>query len=243
ADGAVRTRYADYDGANEGVTKAVTLVFTRAEPMEASCQAEPGVPFMGAGAGRIAAAGYPVGDSGMSCTASARITGLNIPLTFMDRRSRGWFKEDHWTPRPIYMCGAGRATGPNCLGRVSLLLDDWGFSGPDERKNCLLMDGADCANTGYYRMLNAVFVAGGAGGDGSASRLASLLAGVSPTDENAFFMSFAGSDSPYGPFTDNQQSEHLNVIEWETTPFRYPNREYEHSFNAREKCFLGLRCN
>jgi hypothetical protein len=183
-----------------------------------------------------AAPAYPSGLSGLACQAQADVTAVRIPRFFLDGT---WSSVQHDTPVTIRMCAVGRVTSGRCSGQLGMLLDDWGYAGPDEAKECALAweGGTTCANQGYYDQVHAVYGVGGGGG--GASKLASLVAGTSPIDEGFFYLSFRGRESPYGPFTETVQKSHGDVL-WETTPYQNPsNNRYD---APRTNCWLGETC-
>ena len=104
--------------------------------------------------------------------------GYRIPQFFLETSQKGFFQADHWTPRDIPVCSSERAVGGECPSWVPILLDDWGFSGKDEMKECPLNhEGkSGCDNKGYFNLVNKSYVAesklAGTWGDTPASELA-----------------------------------------------------------------------
>lgn len=231
-------RYADFDALRTSGT-TTTLVFTRATNVQVACRA------LGASdrlqpsdAHPLAQGTYPDGDHGLSCLARADLTGFRIPTNFLDGNMSN---ARHYRPLVIPACAVGRPVNGNCPGRLGMLLDDWGYVGQDEARECALgWEGKDtCANQGYYDQALSVYQATPAARAGSASRLAAVVAGGSPIDEDFFFISFRGSEGRYGPYTESVQSSHGDLY-WETTPFQHPrNVQYD---GPRSNCWLGNPC-
>lgn len=238
ANAQANARYNDFDAlASAGTTS--TLVFTSAENMSVNCAPLRGGDRLQPSAPHPLAAGtYPSGLQGISCQARAEIRGIRIPRNFLDN---GLANTRHWRPITIPACAVGRPRGGGCPGRLGMLLDDWGYEGQLEARECALAweGGTTCENQGYYDQVKNVYDATPAPYAGSASRLASLVAGSSPIDEDFFYLSFRGSESMYGPFNETVQSSHGDLI-WETTPFQNPfNTRYD---APRTDCFLGVPC-
>jgi hypothetical protein len=219
----------------------ITQVFTRAHPIEVTCERADPDTFLTFKPIRPVDAAIASEETGMTCTARAAMEGYRIPRFFLENDQRGFFNEQHWEPRQIPICAAGRASGGDCPARYGIALDDWGFSGKDELKECPLAPegGGSCSNQGYYDMVKrsyrkqANFAAGGLRGD--ASDLAEAVVGKSPIDENHFYMSFRGSESQY---TDSLGASHQQ-IRWETTPWKWPSA---YSQSQRDNCWLGRKC-
>ncbi len=240
AQARAQAMYTDFDAfANTGST--VTQVFTQATNLQVSCRA------MNAGADQLdylappplAQAAFPAGDSGSLCSAEAVLEGIRIPRSFLDGEP---FKAQHFNAVPLKVCATGRAVGGSCPGALALVLDDWGFSGRDEAQQCPLAvnGGAACDNQPYYDMARSVYdrSMGSFRYKGAASKLASLVAGASPIDEDFFYMSFRGNESPHGPFREDLTESHGDRV-WETTPWEKPGR-YKNPI--RTNCWLGLTC-
>ena len=231
-------RYVDFDALRtSGAT--TTLVFTRAENMQVGCRPLQGGDRLQPSAPHAFAAGtYPSGQQGIVCQAQADITGFRIPRFFLDGNMSN---ARHFRPIRIPACAVGRPVAGNCPGRLGMLLDDWGYSGQLEARECALAweGGTTCENQGYYDQAASVYAATPAPMAGSASRLASLVAGASPIDEDFFYLSFRGRESTYGPYQETVQSSHGDLL-WETTPFQHP---YNSRYDApRTDCWLGNTC-
>jgi hypothetical protein len=185
---------------------------------------------------------YPTFRRGMTCSARAEMSGIRIPRRFLDGTL---FQAQHWRPLTSPACAVGRPVGGACPGRLATRLDDWGYVGQLEARECALAwEGGDtCENQGYWDQAKSAYdaatAADGTPYTGSASRLASLVAGMSPIDEDWFFMSFRGSEGMYGPYTEWVQSSHGDLY-WETTPFQ--NRYNARYDAARWPCYLGKQC-
>ena len=231
-------RYSDFDALRSGGT-TTTLVFTQASNMQIGCrQLQGGDRLQPSNPDPLASGTYPTGLHGITCQARADITGIRIPRRFLDNNLA---QAQHWRPITIPACAVGRPRNGNCPGRLGMLLDDWGYQGPDEARECALAweGGVACANQGFYDQAASVYAATPVAHPGAASMLASLVAGSSPIDEDFFYMSFRGCESPYGPYQETVQSSHGDLI-WETTPFQ---NQYNDRYDApRTDCFLGVPC-
>jgi hypothetical protein len=232
-------RYQDFDALRSGRT-TITQVMTQTTNMQINCQPlGNGNPLRPAAPDALAAGAYPGGGSGISCSARAQVSAVNIPRNFLD----GNLSEvRHYRPLTIPICAVGRPNRGNCPGRVMMLLDDWGYSGQQEARECALAweGGTTCENQGYYDQVKSAYDATPADMMGAASRLASVVAGSSPIDEDFFYMSFRGRESSEGPYTETVRSSHGDLL-WETTPFNRPtNSLYDDP--SRTNCWLGNPC-
>lgn len=236
--------YEDREGRHAATTRATTdWAFTRADIVEMECGKEPGLESELEPVKPLQHS-YPRGDTVMTCNAGMLVKGWRIPLSFVDQNATGFFKHSHRQNLDYGLCAAGRSKGMECANRFMILLDDWGYSGPEERKECPLSHekGGECANRGYWHMTERAFqeqLATGANGKRPAgSDLAKATVGKSPIDENHFYMSFRGSESSLKPYTDTVKLSHKQV-EWETSPWSAP---VEYKKSKRENCWLGLPC-
>ncbi len=235
AQNQTQARYRDFDAlANNSTT--VTQVFTTARNMNVNCEVlanKHGVQPLAPDP--KAAAAYPSGLSGIACSAEATLAGFRIPASFADN-SISQFR--HWKKVDIKACAAGRPVNGSCPGQLGMVLDDWGYSGTSEAQQCPLAreGGTGCANQGYYDQVSAVYKK--VGNAGSASSLAASAAGVSPIDEDFFYMSFRGRESSFGPYTESLGTSHGDIT-WETTPFANPRIGPP---DPRADCWLGKDC-
>jgi len=237
AESETNTRYRDFDALRTSGS-TTSLVFTRAtdsrtacRPLSARDRLQPSNPM------QYATATYPNGEIGITCEGSANFSAFRIPSTFLDGNMS---RAPHLRRVSYPACAIGRPRAGGCPGALSMLLDDWGYVGQNEARECALAWEGEttCSNQGYYDQVNAVYVATPAPYAGSATRLASLVAGSAPIDEDFFYMSFRGSESPNGPYMETVQSSHGDLL-WETTPFRPPNDRYD---APRDDCWLGNPC-
>jgi hypothetical protein len=239
AQARAQSMHRDFDALGDG-NKTVTQVFTRGSDLRVECRplvAADSVATLAPPA--LAANAFPAGDSGAFCSAEAVLTGMKLPQSFLDGSP---FQAAHFVPVDMHICATGRAMSDQCTGGLSLLLDDWGFTGQAEARECGLAHNgaATCPNQPYYDMSKSVYDASlerfrflGAG-----SRLASVVAGASPIDEDFFYMSFRGNEGEYGPFRESLLSSHGDLL-WETTPWEDPGN-YKNPL--RTNCWLGLSC-
>lgn len=252
AENLTQSRFKDFDGrASASTGSKLTQVFTRAKNLKVVCKSNqggaavdtPNIELAGTPAAVAAAYGRAASENaGISCQVGADLTAFKAPTAFLDG-SKGFFKRAPYKKawEDLHVCAAGRATGTSCKGKFVMALDDWGFRGKDEAKPCELSEGmTGCSNKGYFNMTRAAYESAGAG-NGAAEQLAQWVSGTTPTQEAAFYMSFRGEDSPYGPFFEQLPAEEINQTHWDTTPFTsLP--QYQSAYNGRGKCFLGKKC-
>jgi hypothetical protein len=248
-------RYQDFDGrasqqngfhTDGSRTVAITQVFTHSAPIEVTCERvskEKAITLFRAI--RPLEAPIPDDETGMRCTAKALMEGYRLPQLFLENDQSGFFDKQHWVPRDIPICAAGRAKNGECQGGYPIVLDDWGFSGPEERKECPLAHegGNGCENQGYWDVVHEGYDSQVQVLMGGPRRDASTLAQYtvqrpSPIDENQFYLSFRGSESKVAPFQDTNGVSHQKP-EWETTPWTI---KPEYSKSPRDDCWLGQKC-
>ncbi|MBL8950251.1 MAG: pilus assembly protein [Myxococcaceae bacterium] len=244
------SRYADFNGLSShpgpprGGDRTMVQVFTNAEPIEVRCEVERDISMAPV---RPVDAAIPLRETGMSCRAKAVLGGWRFPRWLMQNDQGGFFEAEQ-PQRKIAVCATGRqnpATG-RCEQRFVIQLDDWGFSGSREARECPLTAGGErgCANSGYYDLVEKTYRShvqreGDAFGTQS-SALAREVVGSSPlqsADENHFYLSYRGNESSY---TEDLGRSHGDT-QWETTPFD-DRREYRVIASPRSDCWLGLEC-
>lgn len=194
------------------------------------------------------------GNTGFACSAEAIVSAYGIPTSFLEQGGvGGFFSVAHSKPLNIHLCAVGQAYGGSCqnAGRFGILLDDWGWSGYAEGKNCHLNSRAGCANPGYFKVARNVYLPSRTGAAGTAlvASVGGSPALTQPEDE--FWMSFEGEDSPHGqPFMEVlDNGEHEGFTHWQTSPFTtgypYMKTSYTYAWESRvanQGCFLGLKC-
>lgn len=226
-------RFRDLDGlSSRPGAPTLTHAVTRTEGVLVECRNDATVPFQGAPQG-MPGNPFPRGDSGVSCAAQATAMTFRIPRVFVDGGGAGGIFEIAHGEYTLPLCGAGRARQGRCTGRVGLLLDDWGFAGPQESQDCGLYD---CRNTVFRKMVEDVYDANGRAQGSDASRLAAMVGGavggLGPIDENAFFFSAQMSEKE---FTETLRTSHGDR-EWPTTPFT---DGWKTAHETREEGWLG----
>lgn len=259
--------YADFDGrSSSNGSTTLSQVFTRARGMAVSCRPDdvavmPGNPGNIKTVFKSARANNREVD-GQSCSAESMLIGYNIPRRFMEKPGNGFFKEQHYQPVGIKVCGMGRPRGLGgaCQGRLVTALGDWGFAGtvnranqPAEWSECNTTtydgSGGGCDNKPYWRAVESLYFANNASYGQSSSQLATLVtASSAPADEQTFHMIFRGEYNN-SEFTGGPLKEMHNEIPkedgtpevWEVTPSRQGSN-YERAYQRRDECFLGLRC-
>lgn len=244
-------RYADFNGLSShrgpprGGDRTMVQVFTNAEPIEVRCENLRNISLPSFGPVRQA---IPRRETGMACSAKAVLGGWRFPRWFMQDNAGGFFEAEQ-PQRKIGVCAAGRQnprTG-KCEKRYVIALDDWGFSGDREKRECPLTEGGGrgCSNQGYYDLVEKTYrshVQRAGDNFGTQSKtLAQQVVGRSPLqsdDENHFYLSFRGHEVGY---TEDIGLSHGDS-RWETTPFD-DRREYEaFATRRRHDCWLGLEC-
>jgi hypothetical protein len=222
-------------------------VRTKRQAIDTRCE---NIPQISLFASKPANAAIPDKETGMACTAKVTLEGYQFPRMFLQQADKGFFGIEQ-RKRSYSICAAGYQDpgSGECHGRYVIELDDWGFSGPKERKECALaFDGASgCDNTGYFNLVNATYKAQvnqeGDAFSTESTRLAQDVVGQSPLqdDENHFYLSFRGSDSTTGtPYTEDLKQSHFDT-KWETTPYD-ARSEYQQYSGKRDGCWLGLDC-
>jgi hypothetical protein len=244
-------RYGDFDGLSSSAGGPRTQVFTRADNVSVTCAERRGgaYPYVGNQGVPL----YPQGDSTMACRAQADLTAFNLPLTFAEGAG-GFFRAPHVQRAQLKICSAGRATGNTCRGEYGILLDDWGLSGPEERKECPVEGGPTlfpCDNPGYYRLTAGTYFSHLLNPySGAAQNLVLWVSSIGgggptiapPTVERSFRMSFRGSESTEGPFRDRLSRSHGDTV-WETTAYEYPKIfGFSPYMQPRSICWLGHPC-
>lgn len=234
-------RYQDREGRSADVMRAtLDQVFTQGGPLTVTCGREDGI---GVAPVSPLDAAYPGGESGLACSTALQVKGYRLPFGFVDD-DHGFAQASITRRFDFVLCSAGVANpAGECLSRYALLLDDWGFAGAEEARECPLAQqgGTSCSNTGYYELarrayqkaLTTMAVQPRAG-----SALARFTVGRTPIDEGHFYLSFRGSESQ---FTERLGASHGDAA-WETTPWQRPNHHRRSYERERDECWLGHRC-
>lgn len=241
-------RYADFDSRETSVKGTqLTQVFTRIRGMNVTCNTGNG---LGYNPSLLTLLAYS-DNNGISCNAQATIDpagALLFPKTFMEG-SGGFFTVKNYDPKPMTICGMGRASGGSCPGRLSMMLDDWGLSGSSESGICAIIPDipSPCLpNVTYYLMAGSVFTLNGLGQGTAGSQMASQIVGSMPLPffyggENMFWMSSAGEPLFVQPLPLNEGWKL-----WPTTPGVVPGGlggiPYTVAYIQRDGCFLGQNC-
>jgi hypothetical protein len=221
--------YSDFDSRSSGGSGGTQLL-TSAQGLQVTCTAG------GPSFGPVGTTGGVFSDvGGMVCRSEASLQVLPLfPRSFMDTGQGGFFKERQYDGNNMTICGVNRNKG-GCQGQFGILLDDWALATEDELKECKVQEGSGCGNGPFYRSTQSVYSQHVAV-DGSSVALASQSVMGSPGfDPGTFYHSFRiwKDQNPGGEGTTS----------WETTPgVGSPTTEYETAYNARERCWLGLKC-
>ena len=216
-----RQRYRDFDGistVNGG--NVVGRALTRGSNLEVTCEEEPSLHFAASPSARAVL--HDVG--GLRCTASAKITAVRVPRSFLQKEEGGFFRQRMFRNDPIPVCGMGLPENGECHGSLSLMLNDWGLTG-DETRTCK----SDCQSP-YSGMVRRLFNGGG----GAGVALADEFAGDAPASAAEFHFSYAGVEEDYlqgipteqGMVGYNTGGSNLGMV----------------PFKERPNCFLGKNC-
>lgn len=229
-------RYSDFDGrSSTNNVPTFSQVFTNATNLKVSCTLNASArPFPSTLPDRLKGVYKDSGE--VACASSADIRAMRIPVEFL-AAADGFFKEKHLQRNQYHACGFGAAFGATCAQAPRIVLDDWGFAGPDESGECTLLEG--CTNTAYHDSVERIYQAGGAGKGDAAMQLAAAVVGRSPIDVNHYWFSFRGEESDFlecVPFGDGPN-------QWQTSPGDgSPVVEYDESYRIRGMCALGRAC-
>ncbi len=131
----MQARYQDFHGLSASSAPAtLNQVFTRIERLDVSCRSNASSPLPFPGEPLL----YPMtwatftDNAGGLCSSQGTMTGLRIPTVFLDSSPESMFEAKHYVPRPMTLCGVGRASAGVCEGGFSLLVDDWGLASAQE---------------------------------------------------------------------------------------------------------------
>lgn len=225
------TQYADFDGrsSNPG-GNPVKQVFTHAHDLEVTCRAG------GPGFAPVATTEAVFKDTGgMICTSKATMEVWKFPESFLDQGPGGFFKEKHYNPFQMEICGVNRGGG--CQTGFAILLDDWALETRDELKECKVLDGSGCQNKPFYDSTQLVYNQH-VTVNGSAKALAQAAVGSIPGgfDPIMFYHSFR-------VFTDAENGGDSDPTNWVTTPGAgSPTTEYDTAYGNRGNCWPGKGC-
>jgi hypothetical protein len=230
----LKERYADFDGRSSAANgSTLTQAVTRASNLEIACEpvqdlATPMTHQEALGElGPYGAAIYGTAGGSVSCQAKARLTGFGVPSSFLDG---DWSLETkHNRYEELDVCTTGRMAYGTCSTRLPLLLDDWGFSGELENKECKVRGSAGCENPAFQLAADIMGPFPSVGPMLELVRLVKPLQGVA-TGMN---VSFAGSESEFADGLDAHGETY-----WYTTPFHED--YHQKAFNLRQNTFLGI---
>ncbi|MHB8873985.1 MAG: TadE family protein [Myxococcaceae bacterium] len=202
-------------------------------------------------------------NSGVSCSAEADFLTVNMPESFADSSAGELFQARHWTRASLHVCATGR--GAACNGRYSLMVDDWGLTGPNSGEWLVcpgLPYGIPCPTnpaywwTTYKGYLTSYYI-NGAFKPVMFSLPASMLAmsvsglhpmggidgiGGMPWNESTFYMSYTG---PLPLFNQYVFGPREGWPVWETNPFLFSMMPYSTAYFKRFSnggCYLGTKC-
>jgi hypothetical protein len=209
-------RYRDFNSLSTGDgTQPVTKALTRGDGLDVECEEDRGLSRTIIPSDHLIMANVYSERGGLRCMARAQLTSARIPDSFIEGPG-GLFGARHERPRNIWVCAMGRATGTNCRGKMSVLLNDWGIAGDEYGLNndCRLRQ---CPNPVYRDAVEAIFNTTPGGGAGAA--FANTIAGGAPTSANEYWFSFSGEENGYqdgtpgeGPTNYNTGSPGLGMV-------------------------------
>ena len=242
AGGNALGRYSDFDGRQSAAhAGTLTQVFTQGTGMSIACGAENLHPMQNYGPQMFPDTG------GMHCSSEGDVGPIagKFPRQFVDQGRGGIFKVKMWAANVsnIHVCGLGRASGnSSCSGQYFIMTDDWGLLDGTEAADCELGQGT-CTNADFWNIVNARFAAAGKAQGSAASTMARDIVGSSPIDENQFWLSSRGEDSPGGPYKDPLTPPgEGDPPQYHSTPGEDSmNPGYAGGWSGRAHCFLGLR--
>lgn len=232
----VNGRYSDFDGRTSRSGGAInTEVFTRATGMSVQCSNAQLNAFPPVGNSLTTS-----GSNAARCTAQAQVFAFNIPQRFFERSGKGFFAAPHLAgveTSGIPVCAFGTSSS-GCQGQVSILLDDWGLTGPGESQdNPLATEG----NPGFFKPAERMFTYFLRETRTPGKELATYVGAPADGSENKFFLSALSHPMQY---TQNTPSHVNDVTKWETTPYTLDGKPtgYSKAYAVRQPCFLGLKC-
>lgn len=263
--------YQNFDGRTSQLAARgtnITKVFTQTRGMTVRCARGGGPGYL---PNPLVLAAYN-DNSGANCWSEADIlTSPELPRQFMDG-SGGFFKTAQWSRASLKACGMGKTRGGACLGRATIMLDDWGLTGPAGGEWLpapgLPMGFPSITNPSYWwttykayltsYWLNAAFkpvmftlpasqlATFMAGGVHPMGFVMSFNFGGMPWNESTFYLSFNSSLTLFQNIGVMPSEGGIGGSIWETTPFAMSLMlPYLTAWNTRRGnggCYLGLRC-
>jgi hypothetical protein len=246
-----QARYADFNGLSSvSGGSTITQVFTKGENLGVQCRMGDGPRF---------ASSFPLltllyrDNHGAVCTASAELTAIHFPRSFLDGGSGALYQKQNLEDSGAFLrvCAAGRAVGGSCHGGYAMLVDDWGLAGALESPTCLMlgqdMPNIPCPNLPFYGVVLGAYEPTALLIPRSASELAEAVLGMPPPiNESRFFMSAPGEETNFIqiPTLDDMYGHNT----WPTSPgsaLGISTFPYFTSYLDRRmkgNCFLGKEC-
>lgn len=240
-------QYEDFDGREAGLGRSPSLVFTRASELEVHCEIAGSSVFTPMDLGTVNGVYFEQdAQYGVRCTttATASILPGRTPQEF--HTDTGWLTGPLLKDTEVQFCGVGRAWGGACNDGTPILIGEWALMNPtsDEAGSCDVYEGADCENPGYYAAVQAYYdsPAGIPKGDAGSQLAAAVSMRSSPSDEDAFYMSFFGSEDEY---QQRLSGTWIGRSTFTVTPggedFQGMS-QYHDMATTRSDCWLGLPC-
>ena len=249
----VQTRYANFDGRlSQAGSTGISQVLTDSTGMTVTCTVGGGPNF---GPDIHVDLAYE-DEGGLSCQANASIGSIRMASHFLDGVGGIFHVDQSKTLQDIPVCAIGRASGGSCPGKVQMMIDDWGLSGPSEGGTCEMTPDipmVSCSgNSPYWNMALTTYVTNGLALGASGSSLATFTVGslpfpFFPGGENMFWMSATGDTELFTQLTGVDSLGGFLGHAWTTTPGGIPGvglvgGMYAASYFMRSGCFLGKGC-
>lgn len=166
-------RFGDFNGLDSVRRDIITQALTRGSNMEIACTEDRALDFPAQGVVQRTV----LNRGGLSCKASAKITAINIPRLFAGK--------EIFSLEPVTVCGMGLPTSGQCLGKLAILTNDWGFD--EEIAACK----NTCSGGTYHDAVKAMWTPG----YGAALAFAARYAGTPESSPNDFAFSYPGVEN------------------------------------------------
>ncbi|HLT29593.1 MAG TPA: TadE family protein [Myxococcaceae bacterium] len=240
-------QYEDFDGREDERGRSPSLVFTRASGLEVTCEVAGADVFTPMDLGTVDGIYFSANaQRGVRCTTTAEASILpgRTPQEF--HTNTGWLTGPILKDTAVQFCGVGRAWGGSCNQGTPILIGEWALMNPisDEAGRCDVYDGEDCQNPGYYAAVKAYYdsPAGVPKGEDGSALAEAVSRRSSPSDEDAFYMSFHGSEDGYQQRLDGTWVGRRTFTVTPGGPDFLGMDQYHEMANTRSDCWLGLPC-
>jgi hypothetical protein len=243
-------RYADYSGFNNPNRQGIKQVMAKANAPATQCSSDPNIEDWSdvdtttiAGDKEIFTAGGLQARSGVRCGGEGSVELVNMPRSFADADSTGFFKARQWDARgsarlgTIKLCAVGRPRNGQCSAKMHMLVDDWGLQGDEESGPCMLEPSlTQCANSPYKKIVSQVWSASFPGLQPT-QQFALYAAGAAPINPNTFWFSYSPRETGW---VDLNYPPGEGINDWHTgtgAPSRQS--DYANAYGVRKDFWLG----